>query len=71
MDKEAQEAMKRVFATPIGAGKRFLVKCGGQDVAGFDTRDAASAYVTMQTKDKAKQKAPACSKLDWNIVDRG
>ena len=68
MDKEA---IKRVISVPVGAGKRFLVKCGGQDCCGFDTRDAASAYVNMMTKDKAKQKAPACSKLDWNIVDRG
>jgi len=70
-EQERQDALRRLMAIPIGAGRRFLVKCGGADCAGFDTREEANSYVAMMTKDKARPKAPACAKMDWSVQDRG
>ena len=70
-DKERQEALKRLMAIPIGANKRFLVRCSGQDCAGFDAREQASAYINMMTRDKSRPKAPGCAKMDWSVLDRG
>lgn len=70
-DKERAETLKRVMSTPIGAGRRFLVKCGNDDCAGFDTHAEATAYVAMMRKGSDKAKAPACSKMNWTITDRG
>ncbi len=70
-DKERQEALKRLMAIPVGANKRFLVRGSGQDTAGFDTREEASAYIAMMKKGGDRPKAPSCAKMDWVVVDRG
>lgn len=69
--KERREILKRLMDTPIGANKRFLVKCGPDDYAGFNTRHQANAYVAMMKAGSDRLKAPACSKMNWSIIDRG
>ena len=70
-NEERAALLKKIMSTPIGGGRRFLVKCSGQDCAGFDDAQTAYAYVAMMTRDKSRPKAPACAKMDWSVLDRG
>jgi hypothetical protein len=65
--------MTKLFSTPVGAGKRFLVLCDGKPFAGFDGRPAAAAYVAQQKEKLNHNKGgPAmAAKCAWLIKDRG
>lgn len=74
--KERNKQMTKkesIMNVPVGANKRYIVTCGNDNFAGFDTLGKARAYVAMQ---KAKKKggggggAPAAaSGYSWNIKD--
>jgi len=57
---------------PIGANKRFLVKCGGKPFAGFDKLSQAKMYVAVQlakTKGNLGKEPAFAAKEIWNIED--
>ena len=59
---------------PVGGGRRYLVLCDGQPVAGYDTEREAAGYIAMQ-KDKTEccpkgAETWAC-KRQWTVRDTG
>lgn len=64
--------MTKIKNIPVGANKRYIVTCGGDNFAGFDTLSKANTYIAMQ---KMKKKggntgAPAAAAgLTWDVKD--
>jgi len=53
---------------PTGANKKFLVICGGEPFAGFDTMAKAKAYIGMQMSKKNGKGGPAHStEKTWDV----
>jgi hypothetical protein len=57
---------------PIGADKKFLVRCNGNPFAGFDTAKDAEQYIEMhKTKLKPGKKEPAyAATCNWSVEER-
>lgn len=55
---------------PVGANKRYLVICGGEPFAGFDTLTQANLYISIQkSKIRPDGKPTVASQKTWNIKD--
>jgi hypothetical protein len=60
-----------IMNVPVGANKRYIVTCGGENFAGFDRLGQANQYIAMQKmKKKGGTAAPAAAaEKTWDVKD--